>query len=171
MTPPGDIDEEIEIFRRDEEAAQQMFFAYLGIRDLTARRPDVLAAVNRNPMFWLTTHRALFVSTFIGLGRMFDQDSAHNLDRLLAMVGRNLPELGRDALRRRKEEYITPDRAAEYVAEKHETEAPDVRALRKEVDAWRKVYAPVYGEIRHHLAHNKGAPEDLDALLARTSMR
>jgi hypothetical protein len=32
------------------------------------------------------------------------------------------------------------------------------------------VYAPVYGEIRHHLAHNKGATEDLDALLARTNI-
>jgi hypothetical protein len=168
--PPGDVDEEIEIFRKDEESAQQTFFAYIGIRDLIARRPDVHAAINRNAMFWLTTHRALFVSTFVGLGRIFDQDSAHNLDRLLSIVGRNIPELGRDALRQRKEQVISAEQAAEYVKEKHETTAPDVRALRKEVDQWRKIYAPVYGEIRHHLAHNKGATEDLDALLARTDI-
>jgi hypothetical protein len=168
--PPGDVDEEIEIFRKDEESAQQTFFAYIGIRDLIARRPDVHAAINRNAMFWLTTHRALFVSTFVGLGRIFDQDSAHNLDRLLSIVGRNIPELGRDALRQRKEQVINAEQAAEYVKEKHETTAPDVRALRKEVDQWRKIYAPVYGEIRHHLAHNKGATEDLDALLARTDI-
>ena len=71
-TPP-DIQEEIEIFRKEEEAAQQTFFAYLGIRDLLAKRLDVLAAVNRNSMFWLTTNHALFVSTFIWLGRIFDQ--------------------------------------------------------------------------------------------------
>jgi AbiU2 len=168
--PPGDVDEEIEIFRKDEESAQQTFFAYIGIRDLIARRPDVHAAINHNAMFWLTTHRALFVSTFVGLGRIFDQDSAHNLDRLLSIVGRNIPELGRDALRQRKEQVISAEQAAEYVKEKHETTAPDVRALRKEVDQWRKIYAPVYGEIRHHLAHNKGATEDLDALLARTDI-
>jgi hypothetical protein len=168
--PPGDVDEEIEIFRKDEESAQQTFFAYIGIRDLIARRPDVHAAINRNAMFWLTTHRALFVSTFVGLGRIFDQDSAHNLDRLLSIVGRNIPELGRDALRQRKEQVISAEQAAGYVKEKHETTAPDVRALRKEVDQWRKIYAPVYGEIRHHLAHNKGATEDLDALLARTDI-
>jgi hypothetical protein len=168
--PPGDVDEEIEIFRKDEESAQQTFFAYIGIRDLIARRPDVHAAINRNAMFWLTTHRALFVSTFVGLGRIFDQDSAHNLDRLLSIVGRNIPELGRDALRQRKEQVISAEQAAEYIKEKHETTAPDVRALRKEVDQWRKIYAPVYGEIRHHLAHNKGATEDLDALLARTDI-
>jgi AbiU2 len=168
--PPGDVDEEIEIFRKDEESAQQTFFAYIGIRDLIARRPDVHAAINRNAMFWLTMHRALFVSTFVGLGRIFDQDSAHNLDRLLSIVGRNIPELGRDALRQRKEQVISAEQAAEYVKGKHETTAPDVRALRKEVDQWRKIYAPVYGEIRHHLAHNKGATEDLDALLARTDI-
>jgi hypothetical protein len=169
-TPPPPVDEEIEIFRKDEESAQQTFFAYIGIRDLIARRPDVHAAINRNAMFWLTTHRALFVSTFVGLGRIFDQDSAHNLDRLLSIVGRNIPELGRDALRQRKEQVISAEQAAEYVKEKHETTAPDVRALRKEVDQWRKIYAPVYGEIRHHLAHNKGTAEDLDALLARTDI-
>jgi hypothetical protein len=168
--PPGDVDEEIDIFRKDEEAAQQTFFAYIGIRDLIARHPGVHAAINRNAMFWLTTHRALFVSTFVGLGRIFDQNSAHNLDRLLCIVGRNIPELGRDALRQRKEQVISAEQAAEYVKEKHETTAPDVRALRKEVDQWRKIYAPVYGEIRHHLAHNKGATEDLDALLARTDI-
>jgi hypothetical protein len=168
--PPGDIDEEIEIYRHDEEPAQQAFFAHLGMNDLLAKRPDVLAMVNHNSMFWKGTDKALFVSTFIGLGRIFDQDSAHNLDRLLTMVGRNLPELSREALRRRKEEVITPEQAAEYVKEKHDATAADVRALRKEVDAWRKVYAPVYGEIRHHLAHNKGQRQDLTALLAQTNI-
>jgi hypothetical protein len=85
------------------------------------------------------------------------------------MVGRNLTQLGRDALRQSKEQFITPEQAAEYVDDKHDVTAPDVRQLRKEVDAWR-IYAPVYGEIRHHLAHNKGATEDLDALLAKTNI-
>jgi hypothetical protein len=168
--PPGDVDEEIEIFRKDEETAQQTFFAYLGIRDLIAKNPDVYAAVNRNAMFWLTTHRALFVSTFVGLGRIFDQESAHNLDRLLTMIGRNLIQLSRDALRQRKEQLITPEQAAAYVDDKHDITATEVRQLRKEVDAWRRVYAPVYGEIRHHLAHNKGATEDLEALLKKTNI-
>ncbi|WP_247542882.1 MULTISPECIES: hypothetical protein [unclassified Bradyrhizobium] len=168
--PPGDINAEIEIFRKDEESAQQTFFAYLGVLDLIARRPEVHAAVNRNAMFWRTAHHAMLVSSLIGLGRIFDQDSAHNLDRLLAMTARSLETLGLDALRRRKEAFITLEQAADYVKEKREITAADVRQLRKEVDAWRKIYAPVYGEIRHHLAHNKGAAEVLDALLARTNI-
>lgn len=168
--PPSDVDAEIEIYRKDEESAQQAFFAYIGIRNLIAKRPDVHAMINENAMFWLTSHHALFVSTFVGIGRIFDQSSAHNLDRLLNIVGRNLPQLGKDALRDRKEKFITSEQAAAYVGGKHELNSPDVRKLRDEVAAWRKIYEPVYGEIRHHLAHNKGVRQDLDALLAKTDI-
>jgi AbiU2 len=168
--PPHDLEAELETFRIDEETAQQFFFAYLGVRDLAAKRSDVLAAVNRNSMFWLTTHHAMFVSTFIWLGRMFDQRSAHNLDLLLKMVERNLPTLNRDALRERKAKVITPEQAAEYVASKHEMTIDDVRALRKEVGNWRKIYEPVYRHVRDHLAHNKRGVSDLDELLGRTNI-
>src|ERR1700722_4116601 len=168
-TPP-DIQEEIEIFRKEEESAQQTFFAYIGIRDLLSKRPDVLAAVNRNSMFWLTTNHALFVSTFIWLGRIFDQKSAHNIDLLLKAVEQNLPELGRDALRKRKEEVITPQQAADYVKDRHDTVIDDVRELRKQVKAWRKIYEPVYGEVRDHLAHNKQGLSEIDRFLAKTNI-
>ncbi len=161
---------ELETFRIDEETAQQFFFAYLGVRDLTARRPDVLAVVNRNPMFWRTMHYSMFVSTFIWLGRMFDQQSAHNVNLLLRMIERNLPTLNRDALRDRKAKVITPEQAAEYVASKHEMTIDDVRALRKDVADWRRIYEPVYRHIRDHLARNKKGVSDLDALLAITNI-
>ena len=95
--------------------AQQTFFAYLGIRDLIAKNPDLKAAVNRKAMSWLTTHHAPFASTFVGLGRIFDEGSAHNLDRLLKMIGRNLTQLGRDALRQLKEQFIALEQAAAFV--------------------------------------------------------
>lgn len=167
---PPDIQEEIEIYRKEEEAAQQTFFAWLGMRDLLAKRPDVLAAVNRNSMFWLTTNYSLFVSTFIWLGRIFDQNSAHNVDLLLKAVELNLPELSRAALQKRKEEVITPAQAAEYVKQKHDTVIDDVRELRKQVKAWRKIYEPVYGEVRDHLAHNKQGVSEIDLFLAKTNI-
>jgi hypothetical protein len=169
-TPRRDIQAEIEVFRKEEEAAQQTFFAYLGIRDLLVKRKDVLDVVNDNAMFWLTTNHSLFVGTFIWLGRIFDTNSAHNIGLLLKAVEENLSELDREALRKRKEEFITPQEAADYVKEKHDTAVEDVRELRKQVRAWRKIYEPVYGEIRDHLAHKKGAREELDALLAKTNI-
>jgi hypothetical protein len=43
----------------------------------------------------------------------------------------------------------------------------DVRALKKEVKAWRKIYEP----IRHHFAHNKATdPADLAALMSKTNI-
>jgi hypothetical protein len=168
---PDDLRGEIEIFRKDEEAAQQFLFAYLGIRAITAERPDVLAAVNRTAMFWITSRESLLISTFIWLGRVFDQRSAHNVDLLLKMVERNLPALNREALRQRKEKVITPEQAAEYVKQKHETTIDDVRTLKKEVRAWRKVYEPIYQPIRHHFAHNKVTdPADLAALMSKTNI-
>jgi hypothetical protein len=100
-----DLEAEIEIFRKDEEAAQQFLFAYLGVRDITANRPDVLAAVNRNPMFWISSKESLLISTFIWLGRVFDHQSAHNVDVLLKMVERNLPTLNRDARGRKRSSH------------------------------------------------------------------
>jgi hypothetical protein len=52
------------------------------------------------------------------LGRIFDQKSAHNIDLLLKAVEQNLPELSRDALRKRKEEVITPQQATDYVKDR-----------------------------------------------------
>jgi hypothetical protein len=101
---------------------------------------------------------------------MFDQQLAHNVNLLLRMVERNLPTLNRDALRDRKAKVITPEQAADYVASKHEMTIDDVRALRKEVADWRRIYEPVYRHIRDHLAHNKKGVSDLDALLAMTNV-
>jgi hypothetical protein len=44
------LDREIEIFRKEEEEAQQHLFAFLGVRALLAERPDALAMVNRHSM-------------------------------------------------------------------------------------------------------------------------
>lgn len=59
---PADLAAEIEIFRKDEEAAQQVLFAYLGIRAITAERLDVLKAVNRNRMFWVSSKESLLLA-------------------------------------------------------------------------------------------------------------
>jgi hypothetical protein len=116
-----DLEREIEIFRKEEEEAQQYLFAYLLIRALLAERTDVLAMVNRNSMYWITSHQALLVTAFTMLGRISDQRSEHNVDLLFKMVERNLPTLNRDALRERKEQVIPPDQAAAYVVDKHAT--------------------------------------------------
>ena len=85
----------------------------------------------------------LLVSTFIWLGRMFDQQSAHNLNLLLRMVERNLPTLNRDALRdpRTNEPILIYDAGAgAYVRSARQTS----NALR--VD-WLFSYRPAPGTV------------------------
>jgi hypothetical protein len=166
-----DLDRAIEIFRKEEEEAQQSLFAYLGVRTLLAERPDLVDMVNRNSMYWITSQHALLVNAFIALGRVFDQTSNHNIDLLLKMVETNLAMLNRDALRERKEQVISADQAAEYVLDKHATTIEDVRGMRSEVKKWRKIYEAVYRPVRHNFAHKRTANiEEVNALLAKTNI-
>jgi hypothetical protein len=74
-TAEAAFEQELEIFRKEEETAQQHFFAYLSVRELAASDIEVLRAMNTTPLFWLTTHHAMLMSTFIALGRIFDRFS------------------------------------------------------------------------------------------------
>jgi hypothetical protein len=56
---------------------------------MAAENSDVLDMMNRNPLFWITAHHAMLLSTFVALGRMFDQTkSPYNIDRLMSAVSR-----------------------------------------------------------------------------------
>jgi hypothetical protein len=68
-----ELDREIEMFRTEEEEAQQYLFACLGVRSLLVERPDVVRMVNRNSMYWITSHQALLLAALIAFGRIFDQ--------------------------------------------------------------------------------------------------
>jgi hypothetical protein len=52
-----EFERELEIFRTDEEAAQQAFFCWLSFRNLLASDKEVHRAVNVTPLFWRTTPR------------------------------------------------------------------------------------------------------------------
>jgi ABC-type transport system involved in cytochrome c biogenesis permease component len=79
---------ELEIFRREEESAQQFFFAYLSVRAAALSDPNVLRTINLNPLFWITAHHSMLLAAFLALGRIFDQNFKHNIDRVMAIVAR-----------------------------------------------------------------------------------
>jgi hypothetical protein len=165
------FEDELEVYRREEEEAQQTFFAYIGVRDLIAQRPDVHALVNRNSMFWITTHHALLVSSFMAIGRIFDPASKHNVGRLIRAVENNRQLFTREALRQRKEPLLRPGQAEEYVDGKHELTVEETREIKARIDGWRKVYQDRYLEIRHHFAHKKHSTlDEINALIAKTNI-
>jgi hypothetical protein len=164
---------ELEVFRKEEEVAQQYFFGYLALRDLAAGNAEMLRLLNTTPLFWITTHHALLLATFVALGRVFDQKSRHNVDRLLKVATLDLGLFSKASLARRKEaEGIARAQADAFVFDAYEPTAADFRFLRKEVVARRRVYEARYRNIRdkifahRELSHGKAA----DALLAKTNI-
>jgi hypothetical protein len=165
---------ELEIFRTEEETAQQYFFCYLSVRSLAAKNADVLTAMNTAPLFWITTHHATLLSAIVALGRIFDQASKDNIDKLMSIVSKDLTVFSKAALAARKESGsgLTKEQAANYVADKHELTAQDVRALRKEIAAWRRIYEDRYQNVRHKLfAHIEvSSIQEANKLLAKTNV-
>jgi hypothetical protein len=167
------MEKELEIFRTEEETAQQYFFSYLSIRDLAGKNTDVLNMMNSTPLFWITTHHAMLLSTFVALGRIFDQNSKHNIDRLFMLASKNLGLFSRAALQARKQaDGLTQRQAASYVANAHELSASDLKTLRKRVAHWRRVYEQRYRDVRDKVFAHKALSNltQVNELLAKTNV-
>jgi len=162
--------DELEVFRKEEEVAQQYFFAWLQIRTEFGSDEELLDRINDTPLFWITTHHALLLAAFMALGRIFDQRSRHNVDALLRMARENLEVFSREALKLRKiREGVAPEFAAEYAADKYEPAVADFRALRAEVARRRKVYEEQFRDVRDKIfAHKElSGRDEMNALLAK----
>ncbi len=83
MTPEQRFENELEIFRTETEKAVQFFYADPNNTRCGEGPSRGASAFNRAPLFWNTNLGALQTGSFIVLGRIFDQSSRHNVDRLL----------------------------------------------------------------------------------------
>jgi len=168
-----EFETELEIFRKEEESAQQFFFSYLSVRTLAAGSPDVLRMMNTNPLFWVTVHYSMLVAAFVALGRIFDQDSKHNIDRVIGIAANDLSIFSLDALRARKEALdITAEEAAEYVVGKHALASDDLKLLRKQIDVRRRIYEDRYRDIRHKVFAHKATADmtEINGMFAKTNI-
>jgi len=165
---------ELEVFHTEIASAIQFFYADVTMNAVLAKDKHKLAIVNRTPLFWLTTAGALHTSFFITLGRIFDQDSNHNIDKILRIAQTQTVIFSKEALERRKRagsanaaEWID-----EYMKDVYIPTAKDFRKLRKHVDKYRKIYEKVYRDIRHKvIAHKElSNPADIHALYAKTNI-
>jgi hypothetical protein len=147
-----DFEEELDVFRNEEETAQQYFFAYLSVKSLAASDGDVLANMNSTPLFWRTTHHAMVLAAFVAVGRIFDQDqkSDHNVDKLMRVTGDSLSLFTKPALAARNVAAgLTQQEADAYVDSAYELTWSDVRDLKKRVAHWRRIYEDRYRDVRH----------------------
>jgi hypothetical protein len=177
MTSPAETAfvKELELFRREVEGATQFFYGYLAVNAVAGDRKTVLAALNKAPLFWKTAIASLQVSAVISLGRIFDQNSNHNVDRLLGLAQRNRRIFSKQALAARKTAQSTNAASwlADYLKKSYVPKPSDFRRLRRYIKKHRTVYESSYRDIRHKLyAHRELIDQgDIDVLFSKTRIR
>jgi len=165
---------ELEVFRTELESAIQYFYADRAMNSVLAKDKKKLAMVNRTPLFWVTVSGGLHTSFFITLGRIFDQDSKHNIDNVLRTAQTNADIFSKESLEKRKRSGSA--NAAVWIDEYMKTvyvpTADDFRRLRKYVAKYRKIYDKSYKDIRRKIiAHKELSKHDeIDALYAKTNI-
>jgi hypothetical protein len=117
----------------------------------------------------------LQASSLIALGRVFDQNSAHNLDRLLSIAQRNPEMFSKAALggRRQGRSEQEPDWLQEFLSNTYEPKPRDFRRIRAYVRKWRMIYESRYADLRNKVFAHKELADDKETapLFAQTNIR
>ena len=83
---------DLEIFRGEAQSGAQSLYAFLTMHANIGDSRKIRDAVNENSLFWKTCLASLQSSFFIIMGRVFDNNSKHNLFALLDYA-ENHPEM------------------------------------------------------------------------------
>ena len=166
---------ELEVFRTEAESAIQFFYSWLTVYAVASEHKEVHRLLNRAPLFWNTALGALQTSTFIALARVFDQQSKHNVDRVLKIAQSNMGIFSKGALagRKRRASPNTDERIDEYLVDVYVPTAADFRRLRSHVARRRRIYEENYRALRHQVFAHKEVAEktDIQALFGKTNIR
>ncbi len=170
--PEERFETELEVFRKEADEAVQHLYAYLTMHAVAAEDRSVRQLYNTCPLFWLTTLRGLQISLFMVLGRIFSQESKHNINALLKIAETDREIFSRDSLAARKSTIQSLDVQA-YVSDTYAPTREDFRGFRREVKEWRRIYEANYREVRNQIfAHAEvSEPDDVGALFAKTNIQ
>jgi hypothetical protein len=174
-SPEQQFERELEIFHNEAEAASQFLFGYLAVHSVAFDRREVHRLLNTAALFWNTALHALQLSAHIALGRIFDQNSAHNVDTILRLAQRNLEIFSKEALglRKRAASSNASEWLEDYLKTAYEPTTTDFRRLRAHVAKRRQIYEAKYRDIRHKFYAHKEVVEgaEANALFSKTSVK
>ena len=169
------FERELELLRGECEGAAQFFYGYLAINEVAKRWNKVLLLLNQNAMFWNTVAGAMQTAAIIAIGRVFDQGSAHNIDKVLRLAQDNPSILSKASLARRKQAGASepPSWLESYLKGAHVPRATDFRRLRSHIKRRRRIYNANYRELRHKVyAHREvGEDDEVTPIVAKTNIR
>lgn len=175
IQPEDAFAKELEVFRTEGDSVTQFFYSFLTVHAVAGEHKGVHRLLNQAPLFWNTALGALQTSTFIALGRVFDQTSKHNVDRLLKIAQSNIAMFSKEALagRKRRSDANADEWLDEYLRDVYVPTADDFRRLRRHVAKRRKVYENNYRVLRREIFAHKAisAKEDVQALFGKTNVR
>jgi hypothetical protein len=171
----ADFERELEVFRTEASSASQFFYAFLTVHAAAGEHTDVYRLLNTAPLFWNTILGGLQTGTFVTLGRVFDQNSTHNLDRVLNIAQRNPHIFSKTALGNRKRR-ANPNNIGwllDYLRAAYVPTSGDFRRLRRHVNKHRKIYEAKYRDVRHKVFAHKLISDGaaVQALFAKTNIR
>lgn len=152
-----EFERELTVFGNEVELAAQTLYAHLTIHNVAGKSGKIRRTLNRHAKFWNTTLYALQCSGFLILGRIFDQNSKHNVDRILRVAQKHSVIFSKAELaeRKRKNAPFADEWLPEYLKNAYEPNPADFRRLRKEVKKWRDQYKG-YGDVRRRIfAHTE----------------
>jgi len=131
--------------------------------------------LNGSALFWNTVLAGLQTSTFIVLGRILDQSSAHNVNRVLKIAQSHPDIFSRPALGKRKQDNLKtpPEWLPEYLEAAYVPKVADFRRLRTHVQKQRRIYNDKYRDLRRKVFAHKELtdPAAVSALFAKTNIR
>ena len=169
------FERELEIFRTEAEAGTQFLSAYLAVHAVASKHKAVHRLLNEAPLFWNTCLAGLQAASFMALGRIFDNDSNHNLGKLLRITQAHPEIFSKAALGRRKQGDSSepPAWLPEYLRDSYEPTTRDFRRIRAHARKRRKIYEKNYRDIRHKWFAHKVVSEqtEIRALFSNASTR
>jgi hypothetical protein len=175
MTPEQRFARKLEVFRTEAEKAAQSFYSYLAMHEVAKHHKRVFRMFNEHPLFWTTLRGGVQTAALIAVGRVFDQNSTHNLDAVLGLAQRNRDIFSKASLGKRQQGNARqePDWLQDYLRTAYEPTPTDFRRLRKLVKKYRRIYETNYRDLRNqYYAHKVAAdPTEVQQLVAKTNIR
>jgi nitroreductase len=176
MTPEEQFQSELEVFRTEAESASQFLFGYFAVHAVAFDRKQIHRLLNTAPLFWNTALGALQLSAaHIALGRIFDQETTHNVNRVLRLAQQNPTIFSKEALGRRKRALSrnADEWLDDYLKTAYVPSAKDFRRLRSHVAKKRRIYEDKYRALRHQFFAHKEISDrvQVDALFSKTNVQ
>jgi hypothetical protein len=148
-----EFEERLEALDRDSRQAAVFAYTEFTIHQAAGSDFEIIDRLNLHARFWNTVIAGLQGSSFVALGRMFDDDrNTHNIDGLLRYAERMNGLFSRQALEARKVAAgVPPADAKKCVADVWELRPGGLANLRNEFEAKREFFREKVGPIRHRV--------------------